>query len=62
MMFMRAPSTSDTIGGRVIGTLLHTNHRWKVGLDFQENTRNAEVYGAMNAAAANAQTTPSAIL
>lgn len=61
-MFMRAPSTSDTIGGRIIGTLFHTAHTWKIGLDFQENTRNAEVYGGMSAAAANAQTTPSAIL
>lgn len=39
---MRAPSTSDTLGGRVIGELDSSIGRWKMGIDVQNNERDAE--------------------
>ncbi len=61
-MYARAPSTSDTDGGRVIATFQQTAHTWNVGVDYQDNTRKAERYSAMSAAAANSATTPDSIL
>jgi len=66
--FARAPSTSDTIGGRVSGNLLHGAHNWTVGIDYQKNDKFAAKYtdGTMmmpgSAAGANAQTTPQSLL
>ena len=41
---MRAPSTSETIGGRVVGEMDTGLGRWKLGMDIQNNERNAERY------------------
>ena len=38
---MRAPSTSDTTGGRVVAELASGYGRWKVGIDTQRNDRDA---------------------
>lgn len=42
MMLMRAPSTSDTTGGRIAVELESGIGRWKIGADFQNNDRQAE--------------------
>ena len=41
MMLMRAPSTSDTTGGRLVTELDSGIGRWTVGIDFQNNDRDA---------------------
>ena len=41
-MKMSAPSTSDTTGGRLSGDLQHGDHMFTLGLDYQQNERNAE--------------------
>jgi iron complex outermembrane recepter protein len=40
-MRMRAPSTSDTLGGRVVAEIDSGLGRWKVGVDMQNNDRDA---------------------
>ena len=53
-MKMRAPSTSDTTGGRLIGTINTDSGEWKLGIDAQYNERSARryndtmMYGVMN--------------
>lgn len=39
---MRAPSTSDTLGGRLVGELDSSIGQWKLGIDFQNNDRVAD--------------------
>lgn len=39
---MRAPSTSDTTGGRIVGELTSGYGEWKVGIDTQRNDRDAQ--------------------
>lgn len=39
---MRAPSTSDTLGGRLVATLDSELGRWKLGIDTQRNQRDAD--------------------
>jgi len=41
MMLMRAPSSSDTIGGRLVAEVDSNLGQWKVGVDFQNNDRDA---------------------
>jgi iron complex outermembrane receptor protein len=41
MMLMRAPSASDTTGGRLITEVDSGIGEWKVGVDFQNNDRDA---------------------
>lgn len=41
MMMMRAPSTSDTTGGRLVTEVDSGIGRWKLGVDFQNNDRDA---------------------
>ena len=41
MMLMRAPSTSDTTGGRLVSELESGIGLWKIGIDFQNNDRDA---------------------
>jgi iron complex outermembrane receptor protein len=41
MMLMRAPSTSDTTGGRVVAEVDSGLGQWKLGVDFQNNDRDA---------------------
>ena len=41
---MRAPSTSDTISGRVSGDIASGDTMWTVGIDFQNNDREADRY------------------
>lgn len=43
-MQMRAPSTSDTTGGRVVAELDSSYGTWKVGVDMQNNDRVANRY------------------
>lgn len=43
-MQMRAPSTSDTTGGRVVAQLASSYGTWKVGVDMQNNDRVANRY------------------
>ncbi|MDJ0740944.1 MAG: TonB-dependent copper receptor [Gammaproteobacteria bacterium] len=38
---MRAPSTSDTIGGRIVAEIDSGYGRWKLGVDTQRNARDA---------------------
>lgn len=38
---MRAPSSSDTTGGRIVGELASSYGRWKIGVDMQNNARDA---------------------
>jgi iron complex outermembrane receptor protein len=40
-MLMRAPSTSDTNGGRLVAGLNSAVGTWKLGIDFQDNDRDA---------------------
>jgi len=42
MRLFRAPSTSDTLGGRVVAHLASDVGRWKVGLDTQRNDRDTQ--------------------
>ncbi len=42
MRLLRAPSTSDTLGGRIVAELESGIGRWKVGIDTQRNDRDAE--------------------
>ena len=42
MMLMRAPSTSDTTGGRLVTEVDSGIGLWKLGVDFQNNERDAE--------------------
>lgn len=41
-MKMRAPSTSDTTGGRMVGELDSGYGQWKIGIDAQYNDREAD--------------------
>jgi iron complex outermembrane receptor protein len=41
MMLMRAPSSSDTTGGRLVGEVDSRYGRWKIGVDLQDNERDA---------------------
>ncbi len=41
MMLMRAPSTSNTTGGRLVGEVDSSLGRWKLGIDVQDNARDA---------------------
>ena len=41
MMLMRAPSTSDTTGGRLVTEVDSDIGRWKLGVDVQNNDRDA---------------------
>ncbi|MGD2118347.1 MAG: TonB-dependent copper receptor [Chromatiales bacterium] len=41
-MKMSAPSESDTKGGRVLGHINSGDKRWTIGLDHQNNNRNAD--------------------
>ena len=41
MMLMRAPSTSDTTGGRLVTEMNSRIGVWKLGIDFQNNDRDA---------------------
>ncbi|MCB1800593.1 MAG: TonB-dependent copper receptor [Gammaproteobacteria bacterium] len=38
---MRAPSTSDTLGGRIVASINSDYGKWKVGVDTQRNDRDA---------------------
>ena len=40
-MLMRAPSTSDTTGGRLVSEVESSLGQWKLGIDFQNNDRDA---------------------
>jgi len=43
MMKMRAPSTSDTGGGRLLGEIQAANNmNWTIGVDYQKNKRDAD--------------------
>ena len=42
--FMRAPSISDTTGGRLVGELAARYGHWKIGIDTQRNDRDALRY------------------
>ena len=52
MMLMRAPSSSDTTGGRLVTEMDSAIGRWKLGIDFQDNDRDAirinDFNGALN--------------
>jgi iron complex outermembrane receptor protein len=41
MMLMRAPSSSDTTGGRLVAEVDSSLGEWKLGIDFQDNDRDA---------------------
>lgn len=43
-MKMSAPSSSDTVGGRLMGTVNADTLNWTFGLDHQSNQRNADRY------------------
>ncbi len=41
MMLMRAPASSDTESGRIVGEIEQRRRRWRFGLTVQNNTRDA---------------------
>lgn len=43
-MKMSAPSTSDTLGGRLVTNIKQNSRTWKMGLDFQNNDKDAVRY------------------
>lgn len=47
-MPMIAPSSSDTLGGRVVFDAQLSTINWRFGADFQENQRNATLLNGMN--------------
>lgn len=47
MMWMRVPSESDTVGGRIKGDMLIGNGLLTLGMDVMQNDRDATRYGGM---------------
>jgi iron complex outermembrane receptor protein len=48
-MRMRVPTTSDTIGGRVLGDIMVGDASLTLGIDYQKNERDADRYSGMPA-------------